>query len=274
LRSLSVKHSGGVGDIVFSIPALLSLVSQHRIERVTYYLQLNQHVQYSGRHPLGNLLLDANFAERLKPLLLAQACVQHVEIYNGQTVDVDFDLFRRVPINFTTYSIPRWYFLCVIGTAWDLSRPWLDVTPDPRFQGDVLVARNPRLQSPYIRYDFMDKYAEQIVFVGVRQEFDDFRIQCPRCTRFYEAPDFLELASVLAGCRFFVGNQGFIYTLAEALKITRLLETNPIAANNIPQGGNCYDALFQQGFEYWFDRLIQSKPRSASDTLTPSPTMM
>ncbi len=108
MRSLTVKHSGGVGAIVYSIPALLSLVSQHRIERVTYYLQLNQHVQYSGRHPLGNLLLDATFAERLKPLLLSQACVQHVEIYNGQAVDVDFDLFRRVPINFTTYSIPGW----------------------------------------------------------------------------------------------------------------------------------------------------------------------
>ncbi len=39
--------------------------------------------------------------------------------------------------------------------------------------------------------------------------------------------------------------------MAEALKIPRLLETNVRAANNIPQGGECFDALFQSGFEYW-----------------------
>jgi len=256
-RVLSVKHSGGAGDIVYSIPALLSLVSQHRIERVTYYLQLNQEAHYSGRHPLGNVLLDAGFAARLKPLLLAQPAIQEVEIYSGQSVNVDFDVFRGLPINHAMYSIPRWYFLFVVGTAWDLSRPWLEVTPDTRFEGAVLVGRNPRLQSPFIRYDFIDKFADDVVFVGVRQEFDEFRLQCPRCTRFYEAPDFLELARVLAGCRFYVGNQGFIYTLAEALKIRRLLETNVKAANNVPEGGECYDALFQQGFEYWFEQLLK-----------------
>ena len=231
--------------------------AQHHIEPVTYYLQLNQQVQYSGWHPLGNLLLDASSAERLKPLLLAQPFIQHVEIYAGQKVDVDCDRFRSIPINHSMYSIPRWYFLLIAGATWDLSRPWLSVDPDRRFKGAVLVSRNPRLQSPFIRYDFMDRHADKIVFAGVRREFEDFRQQCPRRTQFYEATDFLELTQVLAGCAFFVGNQGLLYTLAEALKIPRLLETNNRAANNVPQGGECYDALFKRGFETWFDRLVQ-----------------
>jgi hypothetical protein len=258
VKTLSVKHSGGIGDIIYSLPALMSLVSQHRIERVIYYLHLNQEARYSGWHPLGNLLLDTAFAERLRPLLLAQACIQSVETYAGQALNVDFDQFRKLPLNHATYSIPRWYFLCVVGAAWDLSQPWLTVTPDYRFKEFALVGRNARLQSPFIRYGFLDQYADNIVFVGVRREFDEFRSQCPRCTRFYEAPDFLELAAVLAGCKFYAGNQGMIYTLAEALKIPRLLETNVQAANNVPQGGECYDALFQQGFEYWFTRLMEA----------------
>ncbi len=258
MRTLSVKHSGGVGDVLYSIPALLSLVSQHGVDEVIYYLNLNQQAQYSGWHPLGNLLLDAAFADKLRPLLLAQACIQRVETYSGQAVNVDFDAFRRVPINHAMYSIPRWYFLFLVGTTWDLSRPWLSVEPDYRFREFALVGRNPRLQSPYIKYDFLDKYADRLVFVGVRREFEDFRAQCPHCTRFYEAPDFLELARVLAGCKFYAGNQGMIYTVAEALKIPRLLETNIHGANNIPQGGNCYDALFQQGFEYWFSQLMEA----------------
>jgi hypothetical protein len=243
-------------------------VSQHGIEQVTYYLNLNQQARYSGWHPLGNLLLDSGFAEKLRPLLLAQACIQRVEIYSGQTVDVDFDTFRALPINYAMYSIPRWYFLFVVGAAWDLTRPWLHATPDDRFKDFALVGRNPRLQSPYIRYDFIDKYAEKVVFVGVRREFEDFRAQCPACTQFYEAANFLELAGVLAGCRFYAGNQGFIYTLAEALKIPRLLETNIQAANNIPEGPGGHGALFQKGFEHWFSRLMEAPDRASGANKT------
>jgi hypothetical protein len=257
VATLSVKHSGGVGDIIYSIPTLLSLIRDHRIARVVYHLQLDQHMQYSGPHPLGTLLLSRDYVEKLRPLLLSQPYIQQVEIYSGQKIDVDFDQFRRIPLNYSMYSIARWYFLLVIGASWDLSRPWLKVDPDYRFKDFVLIARNRRLQSPFITYNFLDKYADQIVFVGVPQEFDDFRTQCPSCTRFYEATDFLELARVIAGCRFVAGNQGFVYTLAEALKVPRLLETNIQAANNIPQGGDCCDALFQQGFEYWFARLLE-----------------
>ena len=63
MTTLSVKHSGGIGDIIYSIPALLSLIRDHRITRVVYYLQLGQHTQYSGPHPLGTLLLDASYVE-------------------------------------------------------------------------------------------------------------------------------------------------------------------------------------------------------------------
>jgi hypothetical protein len=257
MRTLAVKHSGGVGDIIYSLPTLLSLVKQHQISHVIYYLQLDQHTQYSGPHPLGSLLLNRDYVERLRPLLLSQSYVQQVELYAGQKIDVDFDQFRRIPLNFSTYSIARWYFLFIIGANWDLSVPWLTVAPDYRFRDYALVARNRRLQSPYINYNCLQQYAEQLVFVGVEQEFEDFRAQCPGCSRFYQATDFLELARVIAGCRFMVGNQGMIYTLAEALKVPRLLETNVQAANNIPQGGACFDALFQQGFEYWLARLMQ-----------------
>src|ERR1700691_3738711 len=244
VTTLSVKHSGSVGDIIYSLPALRSLKAQHGVDEVIYYLHLNQEVRYSGWHPLGNVLLDATFAERLQPLLLAQDCVQRVEVYSGQPVNVDFDAFRRIPINHAMYSIPRWYFLFIAGAAWDLSNPWISVRRDDRFKDFALVGRNSRLRSPFIRYDFMDQYADRIVFVGVRREFEEFQAECPRCVGFYEASDFLELASVLAGCRFYAGNQGLIYTLAESLKISRLLETNIQAANNIPQGGDCHAALF------------------------------
>ncbi len=258
MKTLTVKHSGGAGDIIYSLPTLMSLRETHGIGHVTFCLQLDQPTQYSGWHPLGNLLLDADFATKLRPLLLAQPYIDEVVIYSGQPIDVNFDMFRTAGLNFASYSIPRWYFLLFTGINRDLSLPWIVVEPDTRFRDFVLVGRNPRLQSPWIRYDFMNEFAERIVFVGVPREFEEFRAQCPAITRFFEAGEFLELARVLAGCRFYAGNQGLLYTLAEAMKIPRLLETNVQAANNIPQGGPCYDALYQRGFEHWFRALMSS----------------
>jgi hypothetical protein len=190
----------------------------------------------------------------------AQPYIEDVRIHKGEPVDVDLNGFRRLPINPTTYCLPRWYFLFLIGTRWDLAQPWLTVEPDPTFRNHIVVSRNPRLRSQFIRYEFMNEFADEIVFSGVRGEFEEFVRECPRCNRFYEAPDFLALARVLKGARFFCGNQGFLYTLAEAMKIPRLLETNTRAANNIPAGPYCHDALFQEGFEHWFRVLRDRYP--------------
>lgn len=262
-RPISFLHAGGLGDIIYAIPAMLSVLENHRAEKAMLFLELGRETRYSGWHPLGTKLLDADFVNRLVPLLRAQSFIEDVRIYSGGAVDFDLNGFRRLPINPTTYCLPRWYFLFLIGTGWDLSRPWLTVDGDAKFRNHILVSRNPRLRSQFIHYGFMNDFADEIVFVGVRGEFEEFARECPRCTNFYEAPDFLELARVLMGARFFCGNQGFIYTLTEAMKTPRLLETNTRAANNVPTGPNCHDALFQEGFAYWFGALREKYPAAA-----------
>jgi hypothetical protein len=259
-RSISFLHAGGIGDVIYAIPAMLSILKNNNVPKAEVYLQLGGETSYSGWHPLGNKLLSQDFVDRLAPLLKSQPYIQDVKVYDGGKVDVDLNGFRHLPINPTTYCLPRWYFLFLVGTSWDLAKPWIVVEAADKLRDYILVNRNPRLQSEYINYRFMNDFADQIVFVGVRREFDEFRRECPKCSNFYEAPNFLELAKVVAGARCFCGNQGFIYTLAEAMKTPRLLETNNRAANNIPTGPHCYDALFQQGFVHWFNFMCRAYP--------------
>lgn len=253
--SISFKHSGNVGDIIYSLPAVRSLLQNKGVEKADFYINLNVPMIYSGYHPLGNVLMNDKFFQMLWPLLKSQSFIDKVEIFGNQKIDVDLDTFRRVPINPFTYCIPRWYFLFVIGANWDLSLPWLEVEADNRFKNKIIVSRNSRLQSQFISYVFMNDFSNEIVYVGVEKEFREFRAYCPKCTNFFQANDFLELAKVIKGSKFVVANQGLIYTIAESLKIPRLLETNNKAANNIPAGPNGYEALFQKGFEYWFNFL-------------------
>jgi len=256
-KTISFLHAGGIGDIIYAIPCMLSVLQNEKAESANIYLQLGKTAGYSGWHPLGNLLLNQDFADKIIPLLKYQDWVNEVKVHDAEHIDVDLNKFRQLPINPTTYCLPRWYFLTIKGTNWNLANPWLYVDPNPKFKDYIFVSRNPRLQSTFIDYKFMNDYADKLIFTGVRREFEDFRKDVPNCKNFYQAKDFLELAQVLMGARFFVGNQGFIYTLTEALKSTRLLETNTLAANNIPQGKDCYDALFMPQFEHWFHYMMK-----------------
>ena len=61
--------------------------------------------------------------------------------------------------------------------------------------------------------------------------------------------DFLEMASVIAGAKLFIGNQSFPFSLAEALKVNRLLEVHFQCPNVTVYGDKGFDFCFQPQFE-------------------------
>jgi hypothetical protein len=72
--------------------------------------------------------------------------------------------------------------------------------------------------------------------------------------------NFLELARVIAGCKFFIGNQSFPFAVAEGLKVPRALELCFECPNVIPEGPQAYDFLYQPQFEKIVRELDSKKP--------------
>ena len=66
---------------------------------------------------------------------------------------------------------------------------------------------------------------------------------------------FLEMAQIIQSCKFFLGNLSFGYTIAEGLKVPRLLEASPDFPLMYPYGKNAYDFYFQEHFENLFKLL-------------------
>jgi len=71
---LTIKHSGNIGDIIYSLPAM-NKTSQIHNKKVTVLLQTNVRAQYADHpnfnHPSGSVQLNHKGAEMLKPLLLS-----------------------------------------------------------------------------------------------------------------------------------------------------------------------------------------------------------
>lgn len=103
----SFLHSGNIGDIIYSLPAVYELSKNGKAH---FYLQVNQPTdQVFQFHPLGNVMLNDNMVAMLKPLLLHQPQIAVVEKYEGQPIDYDLNDFRSHK-RFFSASIVHWYF--------------------------------------------------------------------------------------------------------------------------------------------------------------------
>lgn len=252
--SYSFKHSGNAGDIIYSLPAAFALADNASIE---LFLNVDHPMNYSverGKHPLNGVMLNSNMVAMLQPLLLSQSNIKKCAIYQNQSIDYDLDVFRRSPFDTHSGSIARWYFLHFAVNA-DLGKPWLTVTPDNSFNDYIVIARSLGYHSPGIDYSFLKKY-RNLIFVGVPEEFNEMKQVLP-AIKYQPVSNFLELAQLIAGCKFFIGNQSFPFSLAEALKVKRILEVYYICPNVIVEGINGYDFCFQEQFERIVSRLQQ-----------------
>jgi len=161
-------------------------------------------------------------------------------------IDVDLDIMRNYPMLLDRGNIARWYFL-VFPVNFDLNKPWLKVEPDKEMSESIVLARSNRYQAPNIDYSILKKYSN-IYFVGVPDEYNEMKKLIP-ALKYRPVNNFLEMASVIAGSKLFIGNQSFPFSMAEALKVNRLLEVYFECPNVTVYGDNGFDFSFQPQFE-------------------------
>lgn len=247
LSSLNINHSGNAGDIMYSLPTIKRIREEIDIP-INLYLKLDQPLvlPHYFKHPLGAFMLNRKMAEMLIPLLHSLPYIDRCEVYNGQEVHLDFDDVRTAGFALNAGNIARWYGY-ITGVNANLCKNWISIAPDQTYRNSIIIARSERYRNPYIDYSFLKKYG-QLYFIGVASEYEDIRKSLPGI-EWLQVNNFLEMAQIISGCKFFIGNQSFPFSVAESLKVPRILETSFEAPNVIPEGPNGYDFYFQGHFE-------------------------
>jgi hypothetical protein len=242
---VSFSHIGLNGDIIYSIPAMLSIAQGKKIR---LYLDVNQKTMYTSKmkHFNKDKILTPNSVEFIKPLILNNPQFEICKIWEKEIIDYDLNEFRKYPFDYRMGHICRWYFLA-FGITYNLSNPWLKVTPNITFKNDIIIARSFRYRTLGINYKFLSKY-KNLKFVGLLEEFEDMKTQIHN-VEYIKVSNALEMAEIIAGCKYFIGNQSFPFSIAEALKVKRVLEVSNENPNVIVDGDDGFDFCFQQQFE-------------------------
>lgn len=254
-KELSFLHSGHLGDIINSLPVIKELSKSHKCN---FYIKANKPLPKKNigyKHPRDMVYLNDRLVNMIMPLLKYQDYINNVKKYQEEEIDIDLDLFQKIPMNFNLDEV-RWYFQ-LTGIQTDLSIPYLSVEAHEKIKDKVVIMRSLRRKNIFINYKFLKKY-ENLLFLGVKNEYEDLKKEVPHL-EFYDCKDFLEAAKIIKSSKFFLGNSSFGFTIAEGLKVPRLMESFPDFPMIYPIGNHGYDFYFQDHLEKWFEFLYKLK---------------
>ena len=248
-KKITFLHSGHLGDLIYALPVIKELAKDHECH---FYIQANKKmpVEYY-KHPADSVYIDDRMLNLFLPLMKKQKFIHKVEKYEGQDIDINFDIFRTLPVNIH-FNSPRWYFH-ITGIQTDLAESYLDVIPHEKIKNKIVIHRTFRYRNQFINYKFLEKYNNSI-FIGLKNEYDDLKNDIKNLN-FYNCKDFLEMAQIIKSSKFFIGNPSVGYSMAEALKVPRILEAYPYFTVDEPIGKNAFDFYYQPHFEKWCEYL-------------------
>ncbi len=250
-KELNFLHSGHLGDIIYALPVVKELSKTHTCN---LYIQANKPFDSKNylKHPAGNVFLNKKLVDWIVPLLEKQPYLNKVKIYNQENIDVNFDEYRNMPVDFCWLSV-RWFFH-LTGIFADVDTPWIDIEPHSSIKDNIVIVRSFRARNYMIDYSFLNNY-DNLIFIGLKEEYNDLLPQIPNLS-FYDCKDFIEMAQIIKSSRLFIGNQSFAYSLAEAMKVPRLLEAFPDFPVVHPTGKSGKDFYFQIHFEKFVNEFL------------------
>ena len=246
-QNVSVKHRGHIGDFLYSLNIIKSIVDKHG--PVDLYLGFDVANQ-TPNHPSGKYTMtDKSFAYIL-PLLESLPFIGEVYKHNGQLIDYDLDKFRLQGFNLASSDLRKWYSYVYTDFQVNLSDKLIDSNKTYDYLKEAVVVNlTKRYRNSSINYRLLSELNRPIYFVGLDEEhilFQLYEIEHKRIV----VKDALHMSNILNSCYLFIGNQSSTFALAEQMKINRALEVHNGCPNVIVSGANGIDFINTEGLQY------------------------
>ncbi len=107
----------------------------------------------------------------------------------------------------------------------DMSKPWLTIEGDKKWEGRVVVNKSARYANHLFPWRaIVEHYGRRIVFLGMPEEHQSFCANYGH-VEYHRTENMLEVAKIIAGSSLLIANQSSCMTIAEGLKHPRIQES-------------------------------------------------
>lgn len=225
---ITFSHAGKMGDVLSSLYFCLETASSVGEKEFNYCLQINkQSSDFSKYFPADGVLLTREKAEFIRPLLESQPYIGRVLILEEtERGFVDLNYFRNGYVSLVGGEIRDWYYTFSRNTLpREFWKKILFVEPDPSYRDKILFSLTERYVNRGIDYMALKEFRDHLVFIGTDSEYQTFRSRYFELDRAELKPEdsLLTVARWLAGAKGFMSNQSGFFSLAELMKINRVL---------------------------------------------------
>lgn len=227
------RHSGMSGDFLGSLAYVLQYFPK---EHHTMILTPNDaYVSWPGHEHAGKAWSDEDIANWSEYLAHAdiEVVTAPVAESRGITMEMitDLDCFRKAVDVFNgdilfsyriSLGIPPLNPFNIDKTGWLQA-----VNKTAEINDKIVINRTFRYRTDKFNYKALESIKNKCVFIGSDTEYDDF------CKTFFKVErkickSIVELTSFIDGCKAYVGNQSFLFWIAEGYAKPRFIETwNP-----------------------------------------------
>jgi len=240
---ISFKHSGALGDIVYSLPAIYSILDLYRGGSAAIYIPEDKATFHGPAvsHPGGKFMMNQGLFDFIKPLLARQPRIDGIYFVPQSEISenaINLDIIRSGLINVAAGNIKDYYFKA-FGLATRDSKPWLQCDPiDEANAVDIVIGRSTRYLNQGINYSQLAELNMSIGFIGSEREFQVFADRFPiDGIKRIPVRDADEACRLIQSCKLYIGNQSLFFAIAEGLQCNRILESFELVPNVVPQGG-------------------------------------
>lgn len=165
------NHSGKLGDILFSLYFCKEYANSYEEDKFNYHIQTNV---VEGNGLIG---MSENAVKFIKPLLESQEYINEVTWGDNIREDNTINLmdFKELTINIFGGDIRSWYYNLVSNhLPKEFWKPIIKVEPNYKIKDKIILTWTHRYQNVYIDYNCLQEFKDNLIFIGVKDEIDEF----------------------------------------------------------------------------------------------------
>jgi len=216
----NVFHSGAIGDLICSLPYLLSTGDK-------YNLFISQNFEIAGVNS-AKTVVEGELYPYIKTFFERQPFINSIKIYNGEKLDQNLDDFRKIG-SYRLTSLHKMYFY-KFGGHQPMEKPWIfNIEPVQIPDRDIIVSRTFRQVNTFFPHNkIIEKYGNRIAFIGWENEYERYKkeFDFQAKTTFIKIKNLYEAAQIIYGSKLCISSGTAFLHIAQGLNKKRIFDAS------------------------------------------------